>query len=60
MQNGMACDYSWTEPAKEYIQIYEEIVRRRSRAAVEGLAGRFQGRPGMPRRSEHYPRHKRR
>ena len=20
MQNGMACDYSWTEPAKEYIR----------------------------------------
>jgi starch synthase len=30
MRNGMARDYSWTKPAKEYIQIYEEIVRRRS------------------------------
>jgi starch synthase len=30
MLNGMARDYSWTQPAKEYIQLYEEIVRRRS------------------------------
>jgi starch synthase len=30
MQNGMARDYSWTTPAKEYIQLYEEVVRRRS------------------------------
>ena len=30
MRNGMACDYSWTNPAKEYIRIYQEIVRRRS------------------------------
>jgi starch synthase len=30
MRNGMARDYSWTKPAKEYIQVYEEIVRRRS------------------------------
>jgi starch synthase len=30
MHNGMARDYSWTKPAKEYIQLYEEIVRRRS------------------------------
>jgi len=30
MRNGMARDYSWTKPAKEYVQIYEEIVRRRS------------------------------
>jgi starch synthase len=30
MANGMARDYSWTAPAKEYIRIYEEIVRRRS------------------------------
>jgi glycogen synthase len=26
----MARDYSWTKPAKEYIHLYEEIVRRRS------------------------------
>jgi starch synthase len=30
MRNGMACDYSWTNPAREYIRIYQEIVRRRS------------------------------
>ena len=30
MRNGMARDYSWAKPAKEYVQIYEEIVRRRS------------------------------
>jgi starch synthase len=30
MRNGMERDYSWTGPAKEYIQLYEEIVRRRS------------------------------
>jgi glycogen synthase len=30
MRNGMARDYSWANPAKEYIQLYEEIVRRRS------------------------------
>jgi starch synthase len=30
MRNGMACDYSWTEPAKEYIRLYEELLRRRS------------------------------
>jgi starch synthase len=30
MRNGMAQDYSWAKPAKEYIHIYEEIVRRKS------------------------------
>ena len=30
MLNGMARDYSWGKPAKEYIQMYEEVVRRRS------------------------------
>ena len=30
MRNGMARDYSWTNPAKEYIHLYEEVVRRRS------------------------------
>jgi starch synthase len=30
MLNGMACDYSWTNPAREYIRIYEDVVRRRS------------------------------
>jgi starch synthase len=30
MRNGMACDFSWTEPAKEYIRVYEDVLRRRS------------------------------
>lgn len=30
MRNGMARDYSWSNPAREYVQLYEEIVRRRS------------------------------
>ena len=30
MLNGMARDYSWSQPAKEYIQMYEDVVRRRS------------------------------
>ena len=30
MRNGMACDYSWTAPAKQYIRIYEDVIRRRS------------------------------
>ena len=29
MRNGMACDYSWSGPAKEYSRVYEEAVRRR-------------------------------
>ncbi len=30
MQNGMACDYSWSGPAKEYVQVYEEAAQRRA------------------------------
>jgi starch synthase len=30
MLNGMSKDFSWTVPAERYIQIYQEIVRRRS------------------------------
>jgi starch synthase len=30
MRNGMACDYSWTEPAKEYLRVYEDLLRRRN------------------------------
>jgi starch synthase len=30
MRNGMAKDYSWTVPATEYVQVYEEVARRRS------------------------------
>jgi starch synthase len=29
-RNGMGKDYSWREPAKEYLRLYEECVRRRS------------------------------
>lgn len=29
MRNGMAKDYSWEHPAKEYVQVYEEVLRRR-------------------------------
>ncbi|HVN92651.1 MAG TPA: glycogen synthase GlgA [Terracidiphilus sp.] len=28
MRNGMARDYSWTGPAKEYVKVYEEAVRK--------------------------------
>lgn len=30
MRNGMKQDYSWEKPAKEYVAVYEEVVRRRS------------------------------
>ncbi len=30
MRNGMAHDYSWTGPAKEYVKVYEEAARRRA------------------------------
>ena len=29
MRNGMARDYSWSGPAKEYVRVYEEAARRR-------------------------------
>jgi len=29
MLNGMAKDYSWVHPAKEYVEVYEEVLRRR-------------------------------
>ena len=29
MLNGMAKNYSWEQPAKEYAEIYEEVARRR-------------------------------
>jgi starch synthase len=29
MRNGMAQDYSWTVPAKQYVKVYEEAVQRR-------------------------------
>jgi starch synthase len=30
IRNGMAQDHSWTKPAGEYIQLYEEVARRRN------------------------------
>ena len=30
MRNGMAQDYSWSGPAKEYVKVYEEAARRRA------------------------------
>jgi starch synthase len=30
MLNGMARDYSWSGPAKEYVHVYEEAARRRA------------------------------
>jgi starch synthase len=29
MRNGMACNYSWEQPAREYAAVYEEVARRR-------------------------------
>jgi starch synthase len=29
MRNGMARDYSWSGPAKEYVKVFEEAIRRR-------------------------------
>lgn len=30
MLNGMARNYSWEQPAKEYAEVYEEVARRRT------------------------------
>ena len=30
MRNGMARDYGWQKPAREYAEIYEEVARRRA------------------------------
>ncbi len=30
MRNGMALDYSWESPAREYAEVYEEAARRRA------------------------------
>ena len=30
MQNGMAQDFSWTQPAREYVAVYEEAARKRA------------------------------
>ncbi|WP_263358183.1 glycogen synthase GlgA [Acidicapsa ligni] len=29
MRNGMAKDYAWAHPAREYVEVYEEVLRRR-------------------------------
>jgi starch synthase len=29
MRNGMAKDFSWEHPAREYVEVYEEVLRRR-------------------------------
>jgi starch synthase len=30
MRNGMAQDHSWTKPASEYVEVYEEVARARN------------------------------
>ena len=30
MRNGMACDYAWAGPAKQYAEVYDEVARRRA------------------------------
>lgn len=30
MLNGMARDYSWNQPAREYAEVYDEVARRRA------------------------------
>jgi starch synthase len=30
MLNGMARNYSWEQPAREYAEVYEEVARRRA------------------------------
>jgi starch synthase len=30
MLNGMACNFSWDQPAREYASVYEEVARRRA------------------------------
>lgn len=30
MRNGMACNFDWTKPAAEYVQVYERVARARS------------------------------
>jgi len=29
MWNGMEKDFSWEHPAREYVEVYEEVLRRR-------------------------------
>ena len=30
MRNGMAKDYGWEKSAREYVEVYEEVLRRRA------------------------------
>jgi len=30
MRNGMAKSYTWDKPAKEYVEVYRQVARRRS------------------------------
>jgi glycogen synthase len=30
MQNGMAQNFSWEKPAREYVAVYEEAARKRA------------------------------
>jgi starch synthase len=30
MRNGMAQDHSWSKPAAEYVEVYEEVARARN------------------------------
>jgi starch synthase len=30
IRNGMACNYSWAQPAREYAAVYEEVAKRRA------------------------------
>jgi starch synthase len=30
MRNGMACNYSWERPAREYAAVYEQVAKRRA------------------------------
>ena len=39
MRNGMARDYSWSGPAKEYEKVYEEAVQKAG-SRDEGMSGR--------------------
>jgi glycogen synthase len=30
MHNGMTADHSWTQPAAEYVEVYERVVTSRN------------------------------
>jgi len=39
MLNGMARNYSWEQPAREYADIYEEVAKSKGSATAEGRLG---------------------